>query len=303
MSLSFSPTLLVFAALAAAIGALATLRHQRAARRNAGSPLPAELAALQRRQQLLQWGGIAVGTALAGLLASSGGELGRIQALAPAALGLGLVLGAVAGRVDSTTAGRCAAHRRPQPAGSKLLASSRQRGGLRRALCSDRLILGACALVASPDDLGRAGRAFAETCQAAGITSTRSPFPGSYYARPWAARCFWWGRRRPSGCGAFMRAASLGPARREWDVALRRWSARRILRAANTAVLMSLGPVLAVIAGVLASGGQCAASWQAPVAAVAGVASAVCLVAGTVTLGLLLGATLAASARDCAGCA
>ncbi len=209
--------------------------------------------------------GLAVGLVAAGLLLSRGQDLdslGRLTALAPTALGAGVLLGTVVGEVGvRATAGV----RRSAAVEARSVRDVLPRGravvlGVSAALLAATLGVGAA--WGSPDDMGRAGRAVTMQCTrvldgtSVVVGSSRGPWPGSYYAVPLAlalaavglltALALWVVARRPR---PDLEGAAL-------DTMLRRWSAGNVLAAATVTVAGTLAPVAALV-GTGLGGGAC----------------------------------------------
>lgn len=237
-----------------------------------------EIARHTRRWRLL---GLAVGGVIAVLALALGPRvdaLGRVTALAPTVLGAGVLLGTIAGELTARA-----------PVGIRRAAAVQARtvGGIlprARAVVlavSTVLLLGALALgVAwgSPDDLGRVGRVLSRACTVlepglgpVTMTSSRGPWPGSFYAVPLLAALLVLAvlvvvalrvivaRPRPD-------LDSLG-----LDTQLRRWSAGHVLAAASVTVLGTLAPVAVFMASALADqtcpggAGQTLVGWTAAI--------------------------------------
>ncbi|WP_282694927.1 hypothetical protein [Streptomyces sp. CC208A] len=136
---------------------------------------------LVRTDRFAQWAGIAAG-AFGGLAVARADTLGVGLLCAPTVLGLGAVAGVLAG--DALT---------PRPGGAVRtagLAPRRVRDQVPRRLTPLLLGLGGllvvllavAAAIASPDDMGRAGRALSVACPDG--TQTAGPWPGLYYGLP-----------------------------------------------------------------------------------------------------------------------
>ncbi|MEY9877173.1 hypothetical protein ABH931_006697 [Streptacidiphilus sp. MAP12-33] len=192
-------------------------------------------------QDLLRWGGLAIGV-VAAAWASGQGELGLGTMLAPTLLGLGAVLGALA--ADATA---------PRPTGTVRVAGLTPRRIRdfvpRRAVAA----LGVCAAVlvallavagavASPDDLGRSGRAFAYGC--GDVAALRGPWPGFFYGVPLLAAL------AVAGTGSLLALRRI--ARRPTvDEAWRRAGASRVTAGWGLLVTASLAGVSLAMSGAL----------------------------------------------------
>ncbi len=170
--------LLVLAVVAVAATTLAAVRTARATEDLAASR------GLDGRRGLLRLTGAAAGSAAALWLVLED-SLGRGLLLAAPVVGLGLLLGVLAAELVV----------RP-PTGPRRSASTTARrvtdylpARLTAAVVATGTSLAVLAAVttalASPDDLGRAGRSLSRTCSAV-QTATRGPWPGSYYTAPLA---------------------------------------------------------------------------------------------------------------------
>ena len=221
--------------------------------------------------------------------------LGRVTALAPTVLGAGVLLGTIAGELTA---------RPPVGISRSAVVETRTVGAIlprARAVVlavSTVLLLGALAVGVvwgSTDDLGRLGRVLTRTCTvvepdlgAVTMTSSRGPWPGSFYAVPLlgalavlavlvvvALRVIV-ARPRPA-------LDSLG-----LDTQLRRWSAGNVLTAASVTVLGTLGPVSVFMASALADGAcpggvvQTLVAWTAAVVGPLAVGAASGLLVGLV---------------------
>lgn len=251
-------------------------------------------------QHTRRWrvGGLLLGAAAAALVLVLGQRvdaLGRVTALAPAALGAGVLLGSIVGEL---TARPSVGIRRSAVVETRTLRSILPRGRAVVLAVSTTLLVGALGIGAawgSADDLGRAGRAFSRLCTVVDpvngpvmMGSSHGPWPGSFYAQPLAVAL---------GVLAVLVAVALRVivARprpdlesRGLDTLLRRWSAGNVLTAATVTVLGILGPVAILLATGL-SGGPCGATvletivrWSAAVVGPLAAGAAVGLVAGLV---------------------
>lgn len=145
--------------------------------------VPAESRLRARADRCARWAGLVAGFVVAQLLARrDSDDLGAGILYALAAFGLCAVGGVLLGdalaprpREAVRTAGLTPRRVRDQvpPRMTRLLLIQ---------AASFVLLLTVTTAVASPDDLGRAGRALAVTC--GGVTEVHSPWPGSFYAVP-----------------------------------------------------------------------------------------------------------------------
>ncbi|MEZ0064515.1 hypothetical protein ABIA32_000503 [Streptacidiphilus sp. MAP12-20] len=228
------------------------------------------------REDLLRWAGLALG-ALAAVWAAGQGQLGIGPLLAPTLLGVGAVLGALG--ADATAPGPTGAVRVAELTPRRFLDFLTRRTvvalGCAGALLVSLLVLAAA--TASPDDLGRTGRAFGYACGE--VSVLRSPWPGTYYSLPLAAVL----GAATLACGLTLRRMARRPG---VDESWRRRSAARVAAAWGLMVTASLAGVSLAMAGALsglpcaASGTLDAASWAlGAVATGAGVAALACGIA------------------------
>jgi hypothetical protein len=201
------------------------------------------------REDLLRWTGLALG-ALAAVWAAGQGQLGIGLLLAPTLLGVGAVLGVLA--ADATA---------PAPTGAVRVADLTPRRFFdflaRRTMvalgCAGALLVSLlvfAATTASPDDLGRAGRAFGYRC--GDVSVVRGPWPGAYYGLPLAAML----GAATLGCGFALRRMARRPG---VDKSWRRRSAARVAAAWGLMVTASLAGVSLAMADAV-SGLPCAGS-------------------------------------------
>ena len=217
--------------------------------------------------------------ALAGLLAAvalaMAGDawLGRVMLLAPMAVGAGALLGVIVGEWTARSPlplARTASLRR-RTLGAVLPRSSAVQLGVGVVGVVAVLITGS--LMASPDDLGRPGRALTRVCtavqdgQIVELASSRGPWPGSYYTIPAAlavlvvlvlatvAARVVVGRRRPSAEDAAL------------DDQLRRWSVMSVAAATGVTLRLTAAPLALAMAMILFQNvrfGDCRYAWDRP---------------------------------------
>ncbi|MBM6401671.1 hypothetical protein [Phycicoccus sonneratiae] len=217
----------------------------------------AELVRLARRARAWRVGGLLLGLLLGGLLLLLGqrvDSLGRITALAPAALGAGVLVGTIVGELTARPAVGVRRAAVVETRTVRGLLPPVRTGLLALSALLFAGVLGAGAAWGSPDSLGRAGRALAEQCRVVvdgalvETASSRGPWPGSFYAVPLAVAL---------GLLALLVVAALRAVARRprpplqslgLDSTLRRWSTGTILTAATFTVLGTLGPVAGVMA-------------------------------------------------------
>ncbi len=189
--------------------------------------------------------------------------LGRAAALAPTALGAGVLLGTIAGEL---TARPAVGIRRSAVVERRTLGALLPRGRAVVLAVSTALIVGALAIGAawgSTDDLGRAGRVLSQTCTVldadAGpvtMSSSRGPWPGSFYAVPLTVALVVLAGLVALALRAIVNRPRPDLDSRGLDTLLRRWSVGNVLTAALVTVLGTLGPVTVFMAAAL-SGGAC----------------------------------------------
>ena len=238
-------------------------------------------------------GGVAAVAVLA--LGERVDSLGRVTALAPTVLGAGVLLGTIAGEL---TARPPVGIHRSAAVETRTVGAILPRGRALVLAVSTVLLLGALAVgVAwgSADDLGRLGRVVSRACTvvepdlgAVRLTSSRGPWPGSFYALPLlgalavlavlvvvALRVIV-ARPRPD-------VGSLG-----LDTQLRRWSAGNVISAASVTVLGTLGPVAVFMASALGDqacprgAAQTLVAWSATVVGPLAIGAATGLLVGLV---------------------
>ncbi|MFL6079917.1 MAG: hypothetical protein ACJ714_08320 [Ornithinibacter sp.] len=221
--------------------------------------------------------------------------LGRVTALAPMALGAGVLLGTIAGEL---TARPALGIRRSAVVETRTLSEILPRGRVVVLAGSTALLVGALALGAawgSADDLGRAGRAFARRCTITDpdlgtvvLGGSHGPWPGSFYAAPLAVAL----GVLAVLAGVALRAIVARPrpelGSRGLDTMLRRWSAANVLAAATVTVLGTLGPVALLVSSALLQTpcdgglGQRLVAWTAAVVGPLAIGTAIGLLAGLV---------------------
>ncbi|QKE82999.1 hypothetical protein [Arthrobacter sp. NEB 688] len=254
----------------------------------------ARIAARTRGWRLV---GLALGLVAGGLLLALGQRvdaLGRLTALAPAAVGAGVLLGTVVGELTSRPS---VGVRRSAVVETRTVRSVLPRGRALLLAASGLAlggVLGAGAAWGSPDDLGRAGRSLSERCTvlvdgvATEMAGSRGPWPGSFYAVPLAAAFALLAVLTALALRAVVRRPRPDPHGLGLDSMLRRWSAGTVLTAALFAVLGTLGPVAALMVSPLA-GLDCGPSpAQAVGRWVVTVLAPVALVGAAAALGALL---------------
>lgn len=235
--------------------------------------------------------GLVTGAVAAFLLLALGERvdaLGRLTALAPAALGAGVLLGTIFGEL---TARAPIGVRRSAAVETRRLAPLVPRTPAVVLGVGSTLLAGALALGAawgSPDDLGRAGRSLAMTCTQLlpdlGVTtvgSAHGPWPGSFYAVPLSLALVALAGLVVVALRVIVRRPRPEVDSLALDTLLRRWSVRNVLTAATVAVLGTLGPVAVLMFGALTS-------MSCDLSAAQSVVMWVCLVVGPVATGATL---------------
>lgn len=210
--------------------------------------------------------GLVLGGAVAVLLLALGERvdaLGRLTALAPTALGAGVLLGTIAGEL---TARPSVGIRRSAALEARTLRGILPRGRMLVLGASTALLTAALAIGAawgSPDDAGRAGRAFSESCTVvdpdlgpALLGGSRGPWPGSFYAVPLAVAVVVLAGLVALALRAIVNRPRPDLDSRGLDSVLRCWSVGTVLTAATVTVLGTLGPV-ALLMGSALAGQEC----------------------------------------------
>lgn len=238
------------------------IAQQASRRAGEGAPAGPGAAAIARVTAAWRWAGLALGVVVAVYVlwaATRPGSLGRFALVAPGLGGAAVLLG--------TTIGELVA----RPAQTVVRTASVQRRSLasllpkwRTGLVVVGVLLAAGLLAAgtrtgSPDDMGRAGRAFTQQCTQVingyptTLTSVGSPWPGSYYAVPAALALVGCVALALAGIGAMMRRASPSAADAGHDLRLRQEAMRNILSALGVVAFGMIAPVAALMASRLAS--------------------------------------------------
>ncbi|HWO51671.1 MAG TPA: hypothetical protein VNN23_08745 [Ornithinibacter sp.] len=221
--------------------------------------------------------------------------LGRATALAPTVLGVGVLLGTIAGEL---TARPSVGIRRSAAVETRTLWAILPRGRAVVLAVSTALLGGALAIGAawgSADDLGRAGRVLSERCTvvdpelgAVLVGGSRGPWPGSFYALPLVVALLVLAALVALALRAIVTRPRPELDSRGLDTMLRRWSVGNVLTAATVTVLGTLGPVALLMVGAL-SGMRCDAgvaqtvvAWTAAVLGPLATGAAFGLLAGLV---------------------
>ncbi len=244
-----------------------------------------EIARHTRRWRLV---GLLLGGVAAVLLLQGGQQvdaLGRVTALAPTALGAGILIGTIIGEL---TARPKVGIRRSATVETRTLRAVLPRGRAITLAMSSTLLAGALAVGAawgSADDLGRAGRSFTQTCTVIDpdlgsvlMGSSRGPWPGSFYVVPITVALVVLTGLVALALRAIVTRPRPGLDSHALDTMLRRWSVGNVLTAATVTVLGTLGPLAVFMASAI-FGGSC------PNSAVETVVAGVALVIGPVAAG------------------
>ena len=227
--------------------------------------------------------------------------LGRATALAPTVLGVGVLLGTIAGEL---TARPSVGVRRSAAVETRTLRAILPRGRAVVLAVSTALLGGALAIGAawgSADDLGRAGRVLSERCTvvdpelgAVLVGGSRGPWPGSFYALPLVVALLVLAALVALALRAIVTRPRPELDSRGLDTMLRRWSVGNVLTAATVTVLGTLGPVALLMVAAL-SGMRCDAGVAQTV--VAWTAAVVGPLATGAAFGLLAGLVLTPTIR------
>ncbi|MEO5611102.1 MAG: hypothetical protein ABIQ61_01115 [Ornithinibacter sp.] len=281
---------LVLAAPIALIGlVVALLRRTVVTVAGGDHPGVVAIARHTRRWRVL---GLVAGVVAAVLLLTLGERvdaLGRLSALAPVALGAGVLLGTIAGEL---TARAPVGVRRSAAVETRRLAPLVPRAPAVVLGAGSALLVGALAAGTawgSADDLGRAGRALSMTCTqvlpdlgTTTVGSSRGPWPGSFYSVPLFLALLVLAALVVVALRVIVRRPRPEVDSLALDTTLRRWSVGTVLTAATVAVLGTLGPVATLMLGAL-RGMSCDLS------TVQSAVMWVCLVVGPVATGATLG--------------
>jgi len=221
--------------------------------------------------------------------------LGRATALAPTVLGVGVLLGTIAGEL---TARPSVGVRRSAAVETRTLRAILPRGRAVVLAVSTALLGGALAIGAawgSADDLGRAGRVLSERCTvvdpelgAVLVGGSRGPWPGSFYALPLVVALLVLAALVALALRAIVTRPRPELDSRGLDTMLRRWSVGNVLTAATVTVLGTLGPVallmVAALSGMRCDAGvaQTVVAWTAAVLGPLATGAAFGLLAGLV---------------------
>ena len=257
----------------------------------------AEVAAIARTTRTWRALGLALGLVAGALLLTLGQRvdaLGRLTALAPVAVGVGVLLGTVVGE------------RTARPAVGVQRTAAVETRSLRDVLprfrtwllAASTVLLGGVLAVGwawgAQDGAAAGERAFVTRCSTlvdgafTTKVSAQTPWPGSFYAGPLAVAL------------AVVAVLVLGSLRavvarprpplesRGLDSLLRRWSAGNVLTAGLFTVLGTLGPLALVVGVVLLDTGCPAAAAQSVVRVVALVVGPLAMVGAAASLGGLL---------------
>ena len=255
---------IVFALPCVAIGLLVALRNRvvvTVAPTEHGDVV--EIARHTRRWRMV---GLLIGAVAALVLLDAGQRLdalGRVSALAPAALGASVLIGTIAGEL---TARPAVGIRRTAAVETRTVKAVLPKVLSTVLAVASALLVAALAIGAawgSADDMGRPGRIFTQTCTVLDpdlgpvlMSSGRGPWPGSFYAVPLAAALLVLAALITVALRVIVSRPRPGVDSHDLDTMLRRWSVGNVLTAATVTVLATLGPVALFIASAL-SGGTC----------------------------------------------
>ena len=242
--------------------------------------------------------GLVLGGVAAALLLALGqrvDDLGRVTALAPTALGAGVLVGTIVGEL---TARPPVGVRRSAAVETRTLGAILPRGRAVVLGASTALLAGALAMGAawgSADDLGRAGRALRSACTQVlpdlgptRVEGLRGPWPGSFYAVPLAVALLVLAALVALALHAIIRRPRPDLDSRGLDTTLRCWSVGNVLTAATVTVLGTLGPVALLMLSALSDGAcepgpaRVVAAWTAAVVAPLALGGAAGLLVGLV---------------------
>lgn len=242
--------------------------------------------------------GLLLGGVVAVLLLALGQRvdaLGRVTALAPTALGAGVLLGTIAGEL---TARPSVGIRRSAAVETRTLRAILPLGRAWVLGVASALLAAALAIAAawgSPDDMGRAGRVLSESCTVVDpelgpvlTGSSRGPWPGSFYAVPLAVALVALAVLVALAMRAIVDRARPELDSRGLDTMLRCWSVGNVLTAATVTVLGTLGPVallmLSALGGMTCDRGlaETVVGWTAAVVGPLATGAAFGLLAGLV---------------------
>ena len=277
---------IVFALPCVAIGLLVALRNRvvvTVAPTEHGDVV--EIARHTRRWRMV---GLLIGAVAALVLLDAGQRLdalGRVSALAPAALGASVLIGTIAGEL---TARPAVGIRRTATVETRTVKAVLPKVLSTVLAVASALLVAALAIGAawgSADDMGRPGRIFTQTCTVLDpdlgpvlMSSGRGPWPGSFYVVPITVALVVLTGLVALALRAIVTRPRPGLDSHALDTMLRRWSVGNVLTAATVTVLGTLGPLAVFMASAI-FGGSC------PNSAVETVVAGVALVIGPVAAG------------------
>ncbi len=257
----------------------------------------AEVAAIARSTRTWRALGLVGGLVAGGLLLALGQRvdaLGRVTALAPVAVGVGVLLGTVVGE---RTARPAVGVHRTAAVETRTLADVLPRFRAWLLAVSTVLLVGVLAIGwawGAQDGVTAGDRAFVTRCSSlvdgafTAQSSTRTPWPGSFYAGPLAAAlvvvaALVLGSLRAVVARPRPPLESIG-----LDSLLRRWSAGNVLTAGLFTVLGTLGPVALLVGTTLLDTGCPTTTAQVVVRWVGLVVGPLAMVGAAASLGGLL---------------
>lgn len=258
MSVQLLFPLIGLALLAVLVVAVIRLVSARGLRAEAAG---ADLAAVEQWTTLWRWIGIVLGAALAiGALNAQQVGLGRLAMSAPAIAGCAVLLAIMLGEL---TLRRSKAERRTATLLTRTIADvlpwvRTWVASLGVVLLGSLLLVGV--LTASPDDMGRAGRALTASClvdspggESTMQTNINGPYPGSFYATPAALAMV-----ATLGCAvvaarAIRDRANPDAGHTAYDTGLRRDAMSRVVSAVGATAYGTAAPIAFVMATALSS--------------------------------------------------
>ena len=241
--------------LVIAVTRLATSRGLRA------DAAGADLAAVEQWTTLWRWLGILAGFTLAiGALSAQDAGLGRLAMSAPAIGGCAVLLAIMLGELTIRPA---TTQRRTASLTTRTIADLLPRvrtwvASVGIALLGALLTVGV--LTASPDDMGRAGRAITASCyvdlpggESTLQTNTNGPYPGSFYAIPAALDMAITVCCAVVAARAIRDRANPDAGHTAYDTGLRRDAMSRVVSAVGATAYGTAAPISFVMAVALSS--------------------------------------------------
>jgi hypothetical protein len=222
--------------------------------------------ALHRYARAWRLGGLLVGLVAAAVCASlTMSALGRISALAPVALGAGLLLGTIAGELTARPSRGAV---RSASLHTRRVGDYVSRGQVLVAtgtLALLALVLGFGTLRGSADDQGRAGRALTTRCVRdvpglgpTEISSTRGPWPGSFYTVPLALGLLVLVLLAVLALRTIVQRPAPDSDSQQLDTVARQAATQNVLSACTVAGLLIVGPLALIMGTMLRADSECA---------------------------------------------